>query len=458
MSFLLPLTFETRHARTRRGWVDFYRSRDLFLHEMLKRRGQGLTFGHYVAPDKTTVDAILTPEDIRQHSLILGGTGTGKSSLLEALARFHFAAGQGFVMIDLHGDLFARVAAWAEHGHVPNVTLLDFTKPDAMPSWNPLKQIPDIDVGRHVDLLVGVLKRLYASEKLASWSWGVKVEELMRYALRACIESRTMATLVDLKSFFLLPVLRQELLATCSDETRGYFARFGRREEMYIGAVLNKLDPFMSSVAVQRFLGSPTPTMDLFQIVDRSETLLVNLPRGYLGSSTADVVGRLLVNFLQVAALRREAMPMERRKPFSIILDEAHNLAGPDSGLEDLLVAARKYRVFVTLAAQNLHLFPPGFRAHVLGNAYRQFFFRMPHSEAKALASELFEAQGNLWREPVRPYDELTDPLLTPSEEIDARISDLASLPIGDCYWLLKGRRFKGRRIKITAPISKVAR
>lgn len=450
---LIPLTFDTRRARTRQGWIDFYRARDLFLHEQLRRQALGLRFGTYKAPDGHEIPVLLTPEDLRAHTLVLGSTGTGKSSLLERLARAHFAAGQGLALIDLHGDLYDRVARMAEDMAVPHLTLLDFTQPEALPSWNPLKQIPDVDVSRHVDYLVGVLKRLYASEKLASWSWGVKVEELMRAALTACIESRTMATLVDLRQFFLLPSLRQKLLETCSDETRAYFStRWGAREEMYVAAVLNKINPFLSSLPVQRFLGSPTPSMDLLEIVDKSRTLLVKLPQGYLGSGTADTIGRLLMNFLQLAALRRERLPITHRKPFSILLDEAQNLAGAGSGIEDLLVAARKYRVFVTLAAQSLSLFQPNFRPHLLGNTQRQFFFQMPYSEAKLLASDVFEPLGTLWREQIRPYDSLSDPLLTPAEEIEARTKDLANLPRGVCYWLIKARRFKARRITIAPP------
>lgn len=445
----IPLTFETTHARTQAGWNAFYLARDRFLHEQLRRRGTGVAFATYRAPDGNAVDAWLTPEDLRQHTLILGATGTGKSSLIEASADLHLRTGRGFALIDLHGDLFNRVAARALQRNTPNITFLDFTLPDVLPSWNPLKQIPGVDVGRHVDLLVGVLKRLYAHEDAASWAWGVKVEEIVRHILRASIESQTMATLVDIKSYLLIPSLRQKLLESCEPETRAYFANSFGKSQMYVAAVLNKIDPFLSSVAVQRFLGSPTPSIDLLKLIDRSETILINLPRGFLGP-TADVIGRLLLNVLQLAVLRREALAPASRKPFSILLDEAHNLAHAGSGLEDLLVSARKYNVAVTLAAQSLSLFPPAFRAHLLGNTARQFFFRMPFAEAKALAPDLFEPLGTMWREAVRPYDSLSDPLLTPEEEIAARTRELANLSVGACYWMIRPRRYRARRIQVT--------
>ncbi|HET8799241.1 MAG TPA: hypothetical protein VFO89_16250, partial [Thermoanaerobaculia bacterium] len=67
-------------------------------------------------------------------------------------------------------------------------------------------------------------------------------------------------------------------------------------------------------------------------------------------------------------------------------------------------------------------------------------------------APEIFEPLGTIRREPIRPYDRLDDPLLTPSEEIAARTSELANLPVGACYWLIKRRRFKARRIQVRMP------
>jgi hypothetical protein len=446
----LSLTFETSTAKAKRGWAAFW-AQDPFV--QAQRERQGMALGLYRVPGGEPIATHLTASDAYQHALVLGATGSGKSSLLELLARNHIAEERPFTLIDLHGDLFNRVAAWSLLARVPRLVLLDFTRPDLLPGWNPLTRVEGLDVGRHVDLLVGVLKRLYAGEEAASWAWGVKVEELMRHALRACIESASVMTLVDLPQFFLIPAIRDAVLATASDASRSYFARrFGPREEMYVSAVLNKLEPFLGSIPVQRFLGQPRSTVDLLGALDRGETVVVNLAKGYLGPS-AEVMGRLLVNVFQMAALRREHLPPAKRTPYALLLDEAHVLAGAESGLEDFLVAARKYKVFVTLAAQGLSLFPPTFRSHLLGNTGRQFFFRLPYAEAKMLSHDIFEPLGSVWREQTRPNEKIEEPLLTPAEEIAWRTRELANLPVGSCYWLLKGRPYKARRVEILQPV-----
>lgn len=447
---VVMLKFETASSRARDAWAAFW-AHDPFIAAQKKRTGPA--FATYDIPGGKRIAVHFAPEDFRHHTLVLGATGTGKSSLLEAFALHHLRTSQPFALIDLHGDLHGRVAAWANALKMSKVVSVDFTRPDDLPGWNPLDPMSGVDTGRQVDLLVGVLKRLYAGEDAASWAWGVKVEEITRYALKACIESQARMSLVDLPSFLLVEHIRTGVLATASKESRAYFlTRYGKREQMYVSAVLNKIEPFLGSIAVQRFLGTATSSLDLFGAMDRGETVLVNLARGYLGP-TADVVGRLLTNVFQTAALRRERIAPEGRKPYTLLLDEAHVLAGAESGLEEFLVAARKYKVFVTLAGQGLSLFPPSFRPHLLGNTGRQFFFRLPYSEARALAPDIFEPLGTVYRTRTRPNERIEEPLLLPAEEIEYRKRDLASLPVGACYWVVKARPYKGRRIQILEPI-----
>ncbi|MGV8041513.1 MAG: type IV secretory system conjugative DNA transfer family protein [Thermoanaerobaculaceae bacterium] len=450
---LLHLTFDTHQSRDWRAATEFYLAKDRFLHLMLKRRDEvGYPFATYRAADGSDVPCALTGSDLSQHALVLGATGCGKSSLLESMARALLQRGQSFALIDPHGDLAHRAARWAYSSRNLPVRVLDFTDPGTLPSWNPVAPMAGVDPGRQVDLLVSVLKRLYSGERAASWAWGVKVEEIFRVTLRAAIESREPMTLLDIEPFLLDARFRERVLESAGPEVQTYFLdRFGAREEMYVSGALNKLSPLLSSKAVQAFLGRGSARFDLLDALDRPTALVVNLARGSLGAA-ADVLGRLVMNALLLSALRRERQRPEVRRRAVVLVDEAHSFAGEEGGLMDLLVAGRKYKVAVVLASQGLSLFAPALRPLIVGNTARQFFFRLPYTEAQLLGRDILEPLGSIPRIAVRPYDRIRDPLLTPQEEVVARVREMTDLPVGACYWAIRGQRFRARRVQLVRP------
>jgi len=279
----------------------------------------------------------------------------------------------------------------------------------------------------------------------------VKTVELARFTFRACLESETPVTLLDLSKFLTLAPFRDFVLKSTSIETQRYFAtRFSDEDLRYVSALLNKLEPVLSSESVQQFFGHPS-TLDLSGVLDQTGMLLINLAKGHLGP-VAELVGRLIVDHLHFVALRRGSRPMDQRHPAALLLDEAHALAGSETGLDDLLVAGRKFKTYLTISGQSLSLFSSRLQLHLLGNCDRQWFFRLPFREGKTLAQDVFEPLGAWPRVPLRPYDRITDPCLTAEEEREASIRDLSRLPVGTCYWLLKGRAFGGRKIHLARP------
>jgi DNA helicase HerA-like ATPase len=63
-------------------------------------------------PDRDVRFSIPTAE--RMHTLMIGGTGTGKTVLLESLILQDLRKGTGFSIIDAHGDLATKVMS-----HIP---------------------------------------------------------------------------------------------------------------------------------------------------------------------------------------------------------------------------------------------------------------------------------------------------------------------------------------------------
>jgi ABC-type uncharacterized transport system ATPase component len=70
-------------------------------------------------------------EDRFSHVYIIGKTGTGKSTLLETMALQDLECGNGFALIDPHGDLVARIAARIPASQRDEVIYLNTTDPFA---------------------------------------------------------------------------------------------------------------------------------------------------------------------------------------------------------------------------------------------------------------------------------------------------------------------------------------
>lgn len=68
-------------------------------------------------------------EDRLNHLYVIGKTGTGKSTLLGKMALQDFAAGNGFALIDPHGDLVHRLNEEMTRQGGGNVIYLDATDP-----------------------------------------------------------------------------------------------------------------------------------------------------------------------------------------------------------------------------------------------------------------------------------------------------------------------------------------
>jgi len=123
---LLMLKFETATSRARDAWTAFW-ARDPFIAAQQKRTGPA--FATYDIPGGNRIAVHFAPEDFRSHTLVLGATGTGKSSLLEAFALHHLREQQPFALIDLHGDKGAWKLVEANAARVQEVKF-DLAYPD----------------------------------------------------------------------------------------------------------------------------------------------------------------------------------------------------------------------------------------------------------------------------------------------------------------------------------------
>src|ERR1700726_4175286 len=100
-------------------------------------------------------------EDRFSHIYIIGKTGTGKSTLMETMALQDLARGNGFALIDPHGDLVERVAASIPDERRSDVIYLNAPDPSQPYGYNPLRHVGADHIALAASGLMEALKKMW---------------------------------------------------------------------------------------------------------------------------------------------------------------------------------------------------------------------------------------------------------------------------------------------------------
>jgi hypothetical protein len=92
-----------------------------------------------------------------------------------------------------------------------------------------------------------------------------------------------------------------------------------------LAPILNKVGAFVSNPLLRNIVGQTRSTMNLRTIMDGGKILLVNLSKGRIGEDASALLGAFLVSAIQLAALQRADLPEEKRRDFSLAVDEFQN-------------------------------------------------------------------------------------------------------------------------------------
>jgi len=157
-----------------------------------------------------------------------------------------------------------------------------------------------------------------------------------------------------------------------------------RQKADAVAPIQNKLGALLSDPTLHRILVSPKEDLSFRSMMDKGESLIVNLAKGQLGEDSAHVLGGLIVSTLGLAAFSRAETDNRRR--FFIYIDEFQSFT--TLMLANMMSELRKYGVGLTLANQHLHQLEFDIRAAVLGNAGTLISFRLGAEDAPYLARE----------------------------------------------------------------------
>ena len=130
--------------------------------------------------------------------------------------------------------------------------------------------------------------------------------------------------------------------------------------------------------------------------MDDKKIIIVNLSKGLVGETNANLLGSMLITKIYLAAMSRADVSQNIHKlpNFYFFVDEFQSFA--NESFADILSEARKYKLNLTIAHQYIEQMPEEVRAAVFGNVGTMITFRVGAFDAEVLEKEFapyFEAQ-----------------------------------------------------------------
>lgn len=110
--------------------------------------------------------ARIAEADRLAHCYVIGATGTGKTKFLEYLVLQDIEKGNGFGVIDPHGDLVEEIKGYLVYRYgerssaiAERVVLIDPTDPNYTVTFNPLEKIPGVSPAEQANELINAFKK-----------------------------------------------------------------------------------------------------------------------------------------------------------------------------------------------------------------------------------------------------------------------------------------------------------
>lgn len=323
--------------------------------------------------------------DRLQHIYVIGKSGTGKSTLLETMAISDIEKGKGLAVIDPHGDVIQDLLRYIPESRSND--LIHFSPADKPISFNPLANISPNQHHLAASGLVSTLKNIWSD------SWGPRLQHILLHSLLTLLEYGQ-GTLLDIQPLLTNQLFRSNVLLNI---TSSYLLQFWNNEfDKYspslraeaIASILNKVSLFQASVPLRNTVGQKISTLHIRKVMDEGKILLCDLSKGKLGEEASSLLGSMLVNSIQLAALSRADQKIEERKHFFLYVDECHSFIS--LAFADILAEARKYGLGLFLAHQYIEQLDEKIRSAVFGNCGTIISFRIGAADAEYLAKEFF--------------------------------------------------------------------
>lgn len=346
-----------------------------------------------------------THEERFSHMHVVGGSGAGKTQLLQNLILndLQSEAPPALVIVDSQGDLINKISRLALFAGPLADRLVLITPKDL--DYPPALNIFDVNQGRlgaydaltREQVVAGVIQTFdYLFTGLLGADLTAKQGVFFRYVARLMLAlPETLgrnATILDMIDLMEDAAPYAEAIRSLPEIPRRFFERdfpsktFAQTKEQ----IRYRLQAILENPTLARLFTSPETKVDLFKELNKGSIILVDTAKDFLKGASSHF-GRIFISLVLQAVLERAVIPEAKRKPAFLFVDEAASYF--DSNIDDLLTEARKYKLGCVFAHQFLDQCTSSLRASLAANTAIKFAGGVSTADARALAPEMRTTQ-----------------------------------------------------------------
>lgn len=353
-------------------------------------------------------DVYMKTEDRFRHIYSLGGSGSGKSVLMQHIIMQDIKNGHGVCVVDPHGELVDDILLRMPEERKDDVIIFSPAFIDRPLGLNMLEFDPKKPTEKTlvIDTLFAIWDKLYDLKKTG----GPMFENYMKNSMRLVMSHpESGSTLMEIAKVLADEDFRSFKLAMCEEQD---VVDFWEKEATKAGGeaslenmvpyITSKLAPFVSNDFIKPMIGQQKSAIQFRAAMDNKKIVLVKLEKGLIGEMSAYLIGMVVVGNVLMSGMGRNdglrynldgtttEISKEERVPFFIYIDEMQNFLF--DAIPKALEEIRKYKVGFYLAHQFVkQVVEQGderIKDSIMANCASKFIYRCGAVDAEMLEKE----------------------------------------------------------------------
>lgn len=291
-------------------------------------------------------------KDRSRHHYIIWKSWWGKSVLLWFMARQDAWNGDGFCVVDPHGDLVEDILTFIPASRAKDVIYFDAGNEERPIGLNLYNINNANEADRVVNDATDMFLKMFGPEV-----FGPRLQEYFKFGSLTLLEDlEEGATLLDIPRLFTDEAFREYKTSKVKNPVvrnfreRTYASIGDREKEEIIPYLTAKFVSFTTNSLIRNIIWQTKSVFNFRKIMDEWKILLVNLSKGKIGDLNTQLLGMIIVWQISNGAMSRADTPEDKRRDFYLYVDEFQNFV--TNTFADILSEARKYHLSLIMAHQ----------------------------------------------------------------------------------------------------------